>query len=99
MTRRLVDVAQDLIVREDDCGTTQGVVVEAFKDDKDGIIEPLYDRILGRYTNKKVLDPQTKEVIIDKNALITENIADKITVPKIYFFGYSLSSISPVAYY
>ena len=53
MTRRLVDVAQDLIVREEDCGTTQGVVVEAFRDDKDGIIEPLYDRILGRYTNKK----------------------------------------------
>ena len=78
MTRRLVDVAQDLIVREEDCGTTQGVVVEAFKDDKDGIIEPLYDRILGRYTNKKILDPKTKEVIIDKNELITENIADKI---------------------
>ncbi|MBQ2872649.1 MAG: DNA-directed RNA polymerase subunit beta' [Bacilli bacterium] len=78
MTRRLVDVAQDLIVREDDCGTTQGVVVEAFRDDKDGIIEPLYDRILGRFTNKKVIDPNTKEVIIDKNELITENIADKI---------------------
>jgi len=78
MTRRLVDVAQDLIVREEDCGTTQGVVVEAFKDDKDGIIEPLYDRILGRYTNKKVLDPNTKEVIVDKNELITENIADRI---------------------
>ena len=78
MTRRLVDVAQDLIVREDDCGTTQGVVVEAFRDDKDGIIEPLYDRILGRYTNKKVLDPQTKEIIVDKNELITENIADRI---------------------
>ena len=78
MTRRLVDVAQDLIVREEDCGTTQGVVVEAFKDDKDSIIEPLYDRILGRYANKKVLDPVTKEVIVDKNELITENIADKI---------------------
>ena len=78
MTRRLVDVAQDLIVREDDCGTTQGVVVEAFRDDKDGIIEPLYDRILGRFANKKVLDPETKEVIVDKNELITENIADRI---------------------
>ena len=78
MTRRLVDVAQDLIVREEDCGTTQGVMVSAFKDEKDGIIEPLYDRILGRYTNKKVVDPTTKEVIIDKNELITENIADKI---------------------
>ena len=78
MTRRLVDVAQDIIVREEDCGTTQGVLVSAFKDDKDGIIEPLYDRIMGRYTNKKVINPETKEVIIDKNELITEAIADKI---------------------
>ena len=78
MTRRLVDVAQDLIVREDDCGTTEGVRVSAFKDDKDGIIEPLYDRILGRFTNKKVVDPQTKEVIVEANELITENVADKI---------------------
>ena len=78
MTRRLVDVAQDLIVREEDCGTTEGVRVSAFKDDKDGIIEPLYDRILGRFTNKKVIDPNTKEVIVGENELITENIADKI---------------------
>ena len=78
MTRRLVDVAQDLIVREEDCGTTEGVTVSAFKDDKDGIIEPLYDRILGRFTNKKVIDPNTKEVIIGENELITENIADRI---------------------
>ena len=78
MTRRLVDVAQDLIVREDDCGTTQGVLVSAFRDDKDGIIEPLYDRILGRFTSKKIVDPNTKEMIIDKDELITENIADKI---------------------
>ena len=78
MTRRLVDVAQDLIVREDDCGTTEGVRVSAFRDDKDGIIEPLYDRILGRFTNKKVIDPKTKEVIANENELITENIADKI---------------------
>ena len=78
MTRRLVDVAQDIIVREDDCGTIQGVVVSAFKDEKDGIIEPLYDRILGRYTNKKVVNPETKEIIIEKGELITEQIAEKI---------------------
>ena len=70
MTRRLVDVAQDIIVKEEDCGTIQGVVVSAFMDDKDGIIEPLYDRIVGRYTNKKVINPETKEVIIDKNEFI-----------------------------
>jgi len=78
MTRRLVDVAQDIIVKEEDCGTIQGVVVSAFMDDKDGIIEPLYDRIVGRYTNKKVINPETKEVIIDKNEYITEAIANKI---------------------
>ena len=78
MTRRLVDVAQDMLVRENDCGTTQGVLVSAFSDDKDGIIEPLYDRILGRYTNKKVINPETKEVICDKDTYITEAIADKI---------------------
>ena len=78
MTRRLVDVAQDMIVREEDCGTTQGSLVEAFMDDKDGIIEPLYDRILGRFTSKKVINPETKEVICEKDTYITEAIADKI---------------------
>lgn len=78
MTRRLVDVAQDMIVRESDCGTTQGSLVSAFTDDKDGIIEPLYDRILGRFTNKKVINPETKEVICEKDTYITEAIADKI---------------------
>lgn len=78
MTRRLVDVAQDLIVKEEDCGTISGVIVKAFVDDKSGVIEPLYDRIVGRYTNKKVINPETKDVIVDKNQLITEQIADKI---------------------
>ena len=78
MTRRLVDVAQDIIVKEEDCGTIQGALVSAFMDDKDGIIEPLYDRIVGRYTNKKVINPETKEVIIDKNEYITDAIANKI---------------------
>ncbi len=78
MTRRLVDVAQDMIVREEDCGTTQGSLVTTFRDEKDGIIEPLYDRILGRYTSKKVINPQTKEMICDKDTYITEAIADKI---------------------
>jgi len=79
LTRRLVDVAQDVIVKEDDCGTIQGQTVKEFVDEKSNtVIETLYDRILGRYTNKKVLHPETKEMIIDKNELITENIADKI---------------------
>ena len=79
LTRRLVDVAQDIIVREDDCGTENGVVVCAFINDRTGeVIEKLYDRIVGRYANKKVLNPTTKEVICEKLDLITENIADKI---------------------
>ena len=79
LTRRLVDVAQDVIVREEDCGTSQGVVVKALVDDKAGApIESLYERILGRYTNIKVLNPKTKDVIVDKNEMITESIAEKI---------------------
>ena len=78
MTRRLVDVAQDIIVRENDCKTTQGSLVRAFTDEKSGIIEPLYDRILGRFTNKKVINPETKEIICEKDTYITETIADKI---------------------
>lgn len=79
LTRRLVDVVQDVIVREEDCGTIQGVLVSAFVDDNAGtMIESLHERIVGRYTNKKVINPETKELIIDKNQLITEPIADKI---------------------
>ncbi len=81
LTRRLVDVVQDVIVREDDCGTIQGVVVKEIVDEKAGtsvILENLYDRIVGRFSNKKVLNLQTKEMIIDKNQMITENIAEKI---------------------
>ena len=79
LTRRLVDVVQDVVVKEEDCGTIQGVTVRAFINDKDGsVIESLRNRIVGRYTNKKVIDPNTKEVIIDKNEYITDNIADKI---------------------
>ncbi len=79
LTRRLVDVSQDIIVREADCGTENGVVVREFVNDKTGeVIEKLYDRIIGRYTNKKVINPETKEVIADKLEYITEAIADKI---------------------
>ena len=79
LTRRLVDVVQDVVVKEEDCGTIQGVTVKAFINEKDGsVIESLRNRIVGRFTNKKVINPETKEVIIDKNEYITENIADKI---------------------
>ena len=79
LTRRLVDVSQDIIVREEDCGTENGVVVKAFINDKTGeVIEKLYDRIVGRYTNKKIINPTTKEVIADKLQYITEGLAEKI---------------------
>ena len=79
LTRRLVDVVQDIIVKEEDCGTIQGIEVEAFVDEKSGnVIESFRDRIVGRYSNQKVINPETKEVLIDKGALITERIADKI---------------------
>ncbi len=79
LTRRLVDVVQDIIVKEEDCGTIQGLEVEAFTDENSGaVIESFKDRILGRYSNQKILHPETKEVLVDKGALITEKIADKI---------------------
>ena len=79
LTRRLVDVAQDIIVKEADCGCLSGLVVSDLVDDKDGsVIEGLVDRITGRYTAKKVINPETKETIVDKNELITESIATKI---------------------
>ena len=79
LTRRLVDVSQDMIVREEDCGTDQGVVVRDFINEKTGaVIESLRDRIVGRFANKKIIHPETKEVIIDKLEMITESLADKI---------------------
>ena len=79
LTRRLVDVSQDMIVREADCGTDQGVVVKDFINEKTGsIIESLRDRIVGRYANKKIINPNTKEVIVDKLQMITESLADKV---------------------
>ena len=79
MTRRLVDVAQDIIVKEADCGAISGIEVSDFIDEKVGnVIEPLEDRIVGRFTATKVINPETKELIIDKNEMINENIAKKI---------------------
>ena len=79
LTRRLVDVSQDMIVREADCGTDQGVVVSDFINEKTGsVIESLRDRIVGRFANKKIVHPETKEMIVDKLQMITETLADKI---------------------
>lgn len=77
LTRRLVDVAQDVVVREKDCGTDRGLDVAAITEGNE-MIEPLYDRILGRYTMKSVFDPETGEKICDKNVLVDEEMAQKI---------------------
>ena len=79
LTRRLVDVSQDMIVREIDCGTDQGVIVSDFINEHTGaVIESLKDRIIGRFSNKKIVNPKTKEMIVDKLQMITETMADKI---------------------
>ncbi|MEH7383195.1 DNA-directed RNA polymerase subunit beta' [Bacillus sp. JJ1533] len=77
LTRRLVDVAQDVIVREDDCGTDRGLLVSALKEGTE-IIEPLEERLDGRYARKKVVHPETNEVLVAENELITEDIAKTI---------------------
>ncbi|MBQ7671357.1 MAG: DNA-directed RNA polymerase subunit beta' [Clostridia bacterium] len=77
LTRRLVDVSQDVIIRETDCGSDKGMIVSDVKDGNE-VIEPLKDRILGRYTIGEVVDPATGEVIIGNNCMITEDIATRI---------------------
>ncbi|KRK33881.1 DNA-directed RNA polymerase subunit beta' [Loigolactobacillus bifermentans] len=77
LTRRLVDVAQDVIIREEDCGTDRGLEVSAITEGNE-MIEPFYDRILGRYAMKTVFDPETGEEIVTQNHMIDEDAAAKI---------------------
>ncbi|WP_042227049.1 DNA-directed RNA polymerase subunit beta' [Paenibacillus popilliae] len=77
LTRRLVDVAQDVIVREDDCGTDKGFLVSNISDGKE-VIEGLYDRIEGRYSFETVRHPETGEVLVNRNELIDTNKAEAI---------------------
>ena len=77
LTRRLVDVAQDVIIREKDCGTDRGLDVTAIREGNE-MIEPLYDRILGRYTMKTVKNPSTGEVIVPANVMIDEEMAQAV---------------------
>ena len=77
LTRRLVDVSQDVIVREQDCGTETGIVVEEIKDGSE-IIEDLIDRLIGRFSQEDVKHPETGEFIVRKNELINEEMAEEI---------------------
>ncbi|WP_010308016.1 DNA-directed RNA polymerase subunit beta' [Kurthia senegalensis] len=77
LTRRLVDVAQDVIIREDDCGTDKGLEISALKEGNE-LIETLEERVLGRYAKKTIVNPQTGEVIVAPDELITAELARKI---------------------
>src|SRR6187431_1308471 len=77
LTRRLVDVAQDVVITEEDCGTLRGLKVTALKDNED-IVEPLSERILGRTTVHAIYDPLTDELICDANQEITDEVAKRI---------------------
>ncbi|MEO4055274.1 DNA-directed RNA polymerase subunit beta' [Solibacillus sp. CAU 1738] len=74
LTRRLVDVAQDVIVREDDCGTDRGLLIGALMEGNE-LIEGLDERIVGRYAKKTILHPETSEVILERDGLITQDVA------------------------
>jgi DNA-directed RNA polymerase subunit beta' len=79
MTRRLVDVAQDVVVMMDDCGTIMGLHVEDLKEGEE-IIEPLRDRILGRVTSEDLYDPETGDILVEAGKLIDEDTADLIVL-------------------
>jgi DNA-directed RNA polymerase subunit beta' len=77
LTRRLVDVSQDVVITEEDCGTLRGIATSALKDNED-IIEPLFDRILGRVSLHTVLNPVTDEVLVEAGQEISDDIAKAI---------------------
>ena len=79
LTRRLVDVAQEVIISEDDCGTDRGfVVTELYNNDDKSVIVSLYDRLVGRFSQKDIFHPETKKLIVSGGELITEVLADEI---------------------
>jgi DNA-directed RNA polymerase subunit beta' len=77
LTRRLVDVAQDVIISEDDCGTTDGIAVTSLIEGGE-IIQPLEERLIGRTTVEDIKDPLTKELIVKRNQEIDEELTQKI---------------------
>ncbi len=77
LTRRLVDVSQDIIVREHDCGSHDGIVLCDIKEGNQ-IIEKLHERLIGRFVIEDLKDPKTGEILVDTDTMITESIADKI---------------------
>ncbi|MDD6235774.1 MAG: DNA-directed RNA polymerase subunit beta' [Clostridiales bacterium] len=77
LTRRLVDVSQDVIIRQDDCGTDEGLEIYSIKEGNE-MIEPLSERLCGRYLVEDLLDPQTGEVLISKDKMMDDSDAKKV---------------------
>jgi DNA-directed RNA polymerase subunit beta' len=77
LTRRLVDVAQDVVITEEDCGTLRGIAISALKDNEE-IVEPLYDRIIGRTSLHNVYNPETDKLVVSAGEVITEDIGKEI---------------------
>ena len=77
LTRRLVDVSQDVIVREEDCGTQEGLYVSEIKEGSE-VIEELRERLIGRYPAEDVVDPSTGEILVKRNEYIDPDLADKV---------------------
>lgn len=86
LTRRLVDVAQDLVITEEDCGTTQGILVTPLIEGGD-VVEPLHERVLGRVTVQDIYDPKSNNVVIPQGTLLDENWIKKLeemTIDQVY---------------
>ncbi|WP_279161025.1 DNA-directed RNA polymerase subunit beta' [Thomasclavelia cocleata] len=84
LTRRLVDVAQEVIISEEDCGTDRGfVVTELYNNDDKSVIVPLRDRLVGRFSQKDIFHPETRELIVASGEMITEALADDIVAADI----------------
>ena len=86
LTRRLVDVAQDITISEEDCGTIQGLHLEDLKEGEE-VIEPLEDRVWGRYTIEDVVDPISGDIIAKKDELIDYSVLEKISSSNVYSVG------------
>jgi DNA-directed RNA polymerase subunit beta' len=78
LTRRLVDVSQDVIVRQEDCGTEEGYEVSEIKEGNE-VIEPLVERLSGRYPSEDIIHPKTGEIIVKRNTYMDEDIAQKVS--------------------
>ena len=78
LTRRLVDVSQEIIITEDDCGTDRGFLVHDLRNEDGTMIEGLRDRVLGRFASSEILNPKTEDIIVHRNEYITDDLADEV---------------------